>query len=448
MYPYIPNTNEDEKRMLETIGVNSVEDLFSDIPEDMRFQKPLDLKSSMSELEVNNYLTKLSQSNRTLNDLTCFLGAGAYDHYIPSIVGHVTSRSEFYTSYTPYQAEISQGTLQYIFEYQTLICDLTDMEVSNASLYDGGTAIAEASFMAANIARRDKIVISKTVNPEYRQVLKTYAHLQKLEIVEIDDSEGTTNLEELKANVDDKTAAVIVQSPNFFGIIEDMEAVEEIAHSQKKTLLIASVDPISLGILKSPGSLGVDIVVGEGQGLGMPVSFGGPYLGFIATSKKHMRKLPGRIVGESIDADGERAFVLTLQAREQHIRREKATSNICSNQGINTLAAAVYLTALGKEGLREVAVQTTKKAHYAFNEMTKSGNYKPVFDKPFFKEFVVTSEKNAEEINKKLLDENILGGYSLDKDYPQYENGILYAVTEKRTKEEIDNLISVLEGII
>ena len=448
MYPYIPHTKEDEQRMLETIGVNSIDDLFSDIPEDMRFNKALNLNTSMSELEVSNYLTKLSRTNTTIDDLTCFLGAGAYDHYIPSIVGHILSRSEFYTSYTPYQAEISQGTLQYIFEYQTLICDLTEMDVSNASLYDGGTAIAEAAFMASDIARRNKIVISKTVNPQYRQVLKTYAHLQKLEIVEIEDLEGTTNLEELKKNIDDKTAAVIVQSPNFFGIIEDMEAIEEIAHSQKKTLLIASVDPISLGILKSPGALGVDIAVGEGQALGIPLSFGGPYLGFIATSKKHMRKLPGRIVGESLDADGKRAFVLTLQAREQHIRREKATSNICSNQGINTLAATVYLTTLGKEGLKEVATQTTQKAHYALKEITKSGNYKPLFDKPFFKEFVVTSEIEADKINKKLLEENILGGYSLEKDYPQYKNGILYAVTEKRTKEEIDKLSSVLEGII
>lgn len=448
MYPYIPHTKDDEQRMLETIGVNSIDDLFSDIPEDMRFNKALNLNTSMSELEVSNYLTKLSRTNTTIDDLTCFLGAGAYDHYIPSIVGHILSRSEFYTSYTPYQAEISQGTLQYIFEYQTLICDLTEMDVSNASLYDGGTAIAEAAFMASDIARRNKIVISKTVNPQYRQVLKTYAHLQKLEIVEIEDLEGTTNLEELKKNIDDKTAAVIVQSPNFFGIIEDMEAIEEIAHSQKKTLLIASVDPISLGILKSPGALGVDIAVGEGQALGIPLSFGGPYLGFIATSKKHMRKLPGRIVGESVDADGKRAFVLTLQAREQHIRREKATSNICSNQGINTLAATVYLTTLGKEGLREVATQTTQKAHYALKEITKSGKYKPLFDKPFFKEFVVTSETDADKVNEKLLEENILGGYSLEKDYPQYKNGILYAVTEKRTKEEIDKLSSVLEGII
>lgn len=448
MYPYIPHTKDDEQRMLETIGVNSIDDLFSDIPEDMRFNKALDLNTSMSELEVSNYLSKLSRTNTTIDDLTCFLGAGAYDHYIPSIVSHILSRSEFYTSYTPYQAEISQGTLQYIFEYQTLICDLTEMDVSNASLYDGGTAIAEAAFMASDIARRNKIVVSKTVNPQYRQVLKTYAHLQKLEIVEIKDLEGETNLEELKKNVDDKTAAVIVQSPNFFGVIEDMEAIEKIAHSQKKTLLIASVDPISLGILKTPGELGVDIAVGEGQALGIPLSFGGPYLGFIATSKKHMRKLPGRIVGESLDADGKRAFVLTLQAREQHIRREKATSNICSNQGINTLAATVYLTTLGKEGLREVATQTTQKAHYALKEITKSGKYKPLFDKPFFKEFVVTSETDADKVNEKLLEENILGGYSLEKDYPQYKNGILYAVTEKRTKEEIDKLSSVLEGII
>ena len=269
-----------------------------------------------------------------------------------------------------------------------------------------------------------------------------------MEIVEVEEEDGVTNLDELKRYVNDKTASVIVQSPNFFGIIEDLKSIEEIAHSQKKTLFITSVDPISLGILKAPGSLGADIVVGEGQSLGIPLQFGGPYLGFIAVKKAYMRKLPGRIVGQTVDANGERAFVLTLQAREQHIRREKATSNICSNQGVNTLAAAVYLVSLGKEGLREVALQTTKKAHYALNKMTESGKYKPLFNKPFFKEFAVTSEASPNTINKKLLDENILGGYMLEKDYPQYKNGILYAVTEKRTKEEIDKLISVLEGII
>lgn len=448
MYPYIPNTPEDEKQMLEAIGVDSIDELFKDIPESVRLNRELNLHPSMSELEVSRYLTKLSQMNKSVNQLTCFLGAGAYDHYIPSIVGHITSISEFYTSYTPYQAEISQGTLQYIFEYQTLICNLTGMDVSNASLYDGGTAIAEAAYMAANVTRRNQIIISKTVNPQYRQILHTYAHLQGLEIIEIDEEGGVTNLEELKKQISDKTAAVIVQNPNFFGIIEDLKATEEIVHSQKKTLFIASMNPISLGILKKPADLGVDIVVGEGQPLGVPLQFGGPYLGFIATKKQFMRKLPGRIVGQTEDLDGKRGFVLTLQAREQHIRREKATSNICSNQGINTLAAVVYLVTLGKKGLREVATQAAQKAHYAFKQITKSGKFKPLFDKPFFMEFAVTSHVSPEEINNKLLGENILGGYDLGKDYPQYKNGILYAVTEKRTKEEIDKLSSVLEGII
>ncbi|NLW22831.1 MAG: aminomethyl-transferring glycine dehydrogenase subunit GcvPA [Tissierellia bacterium] len=448
MYPYIPNTKEDEKRMLEAIGLDSIEDLFKDIPESVRLNRELNLKPSMSEMEVARYLTDLAGKNASVNELTCFLGAGAYDHYVPSIIGHIISRSEFLTSYTPYQAEISQGTLQYIFEYQTLICKLTGMDVANASLYDGGTAIAEAAFMAVNQTRRDQVVISKTVNPQAREVLKTYAHLQGIEIIEIEDEGGVTDLEELKKNVTDKTAAVIVQNPNFFGIIEDLEAIEEIAHSQKKTMFITSVDPISLGILKSPGSIGADIVVGEGQPLGISLQFGGPYLGFMATKKAYMRKLPGRIVGQTVDEDGNRAFVLTLQAREQHIRREKATSNICSNQGINTLAATIYLTALGKEGLRELAVQITQKSHYAFNEITKSGKYKPLFDKPFFKEFAVTSDIDPAVINQRLLEEKILGGYPLGKDYPRYKNGILYAVTEKRTKEEIDKLSSVLEGII
>jgi len=448
MYPYIQNTPDDERKMLETIGIDSVDQLFNDIPENVRLNRELNLNPSMSEMEVERYMMDLSKRNLTINNLTCFLGAGAYDHYIPSVVRHITSRSEFYTSYTPYQAEISQGTLQYIFEYQTLICNLTGMDVANASLYDGGTAIAEAAFMSANITKRNQILVSKTVNPQYREVLKTYCHLQNLEVIEVGEEGGVTNLDELKNLLNDNTASFIVQSPNFFGIIEDLKAIEEIVHTRKKTLLITSVDPISLGILKTPGSLGADIVVGEGQPLGIPLQYGGPYLGFIAVNKAHMRKLPGRIVGQTVDVNGERAFVLTLQAREQHIRREKATSNICSNQGVNTLAAAVYLVTLGKRGLREVAIQTTQNAHYAYSEMIKSGKYKPLFNKPFFKEFAVTSNVAPDVVNRRLLDENILGGYALEKDYPQYKNGILYAVTEKRTKAEIDKLISVLEGII
>ena len=448
MYPYIPNTNDDERKMLESIGVNSIEGLFNDIPEEVKLNRELNLNKSMSEIEVKKYLTNLATQNKTINDLTCFLGAGAYDHYIPSIVDHIISKSEFYTSYTPYQAEISQGTLQYIFEYQTLISNLTGMDVSNASLYDGGSALGEASIMASNITRKDEIIVSKTVHPDSRRVLETYAHVQGLKLIEIDELDGTTNLQQLEEKINENTAAVIVQSPNFFGIIENIEAVEGITHSVKKTMLVVSVDPISLGILKSPGELGADIVVGEGQSLGIPLSYGGPYLGFIATKKKHMRKLPGRIVGQSIDVDGKRAFVLTLQAREQHIRRDKATSNICTNQGLNVLASVVYMVTLGKKGLREVATQSTTKAHYAYDKITATGKYKPLFDKPFFKEFAITSNVSGEKINDELLKENILGGFILENSYPQYENGVLYCVTEKRTKKEIDTLASVLEGII
>lgn len=447
MFPYIGITPDDEQKMLEAIGISSIDELFDDIPKEIALNRDLKLDEAKSELEVASYLTELSKKNCSLDDLTCFLGAGAYDHYIPSIVDHIISRSEFYTSYTPYQPEISQGTLQYLFEYQTLICNLTGMDVSNASLYDGGTAIAEAALMAAAVTRKNEIIISKTVRPEARAILKTYAHIQDLKIIEVDMKDGVTDLEKLDSLINDSTATVIIQSPNFFGIIEDIEETAKITHKTKKTALITSVDPISLGILKRPGDLGADIVVGEGQSMGIPLSFGGPYLGFIATSKDYMRKLPGRIVGQTEDLDGKRSFVLTLTAREQHIRREKATSNICSNQGLNTLAATVYMVTLGKEGLKEVALQSTKKAHYALEKLTQSGKYKKVFDKPFFKEFVVKSDENPESISSTLRENNIIGGYDLGKDYPQYENAVLYAVTEKRTKAEIDKLSSVLEGI-
>ncbi len=447
MFPYIPTTHEDEQEMLKSIGLNSPEDLFGDIPKELQLNRDLNLPKAKSELEVSNYLTSLAKKNCSLSEMPCFLGAGAYDHYIPSIVDHIISRSEFYTSYTPYQPEISQGTLQYIFEFQTLICNLTGMDVANASLYDGGTAITEAALMAAAHSRKDEIIVSKTVRPESRQILKTYAHTQNLKVIEVDMKDGVTDLEELEKTVNDNTAAVIVQSPNFFGIIEDLKATGEIVHKAKKAIYVASVDPISLAILKKPGELGVDIVVGEGQGMGIPVAFGGPYLGFIATKSQYMRKLPGRIVGQTEDKNGERSFVLTLTAREQHIRREKATSNICSNQGLNVLAATVYMVTMGKEGLKEVALQSTKKAHYAFETLTKSGKFKPVFDKPFFKEFAITSDLDADTISNELKENNIIGGYHLGKDYPQFINSVLYAVTEKRTKEEIDKLSSVLEGI-
>ncbi len=447
MFSYIPNTKSDEKIMLQDIGLESSEQLFEYIPAELRLNRKLDLGDPLSEYELTKYMSELSDKNKSLKDLVCFLGAGAYDHYVPALINHLLLRSEFYTSYTPYQPEISQGTLQTIFEYQTLICNLTGMDVANASMYDGGSALAEAGIMSVNITKNKKILISKTVHPESIKVLKTYAKVKDIEVVEIDHEYGVTNIEELKKLVDNNTASVIVQNPNFFGIIEDLSEIEKVTHSAKKAKLIASVDPISLGILKAPGEIGADIVVGEGQSLGNSLSFGGPYLGFMAAKKNIMRKLPGRIVGKTVDVDGKAGYVLTLQAREQHIRRDKATSNICSNQALNALAAAIYLSTLGKQGIRDVALQSTQKAHYAFNEITKSGKYKPAFNKPFFKEFVIESDIDNKVISKELMQNGILGGYDLSKDFLQYDNKALYCVTEKRTKQEIDKLVEILEGL-
>jgi glycine dehydrogenase subunit 1 len=446
MFPYIPNSKLDEEKMLDSLGMNSLEDLFNDIPKDLRLKRKLNLNEPMSELEVSSKVKALAGKNLNSDDLVCFLGAGSYDHYIPSVVKHITSRSEFYTAYTPYQPEISQGTLQAIFEYQTMIAELTGMDVSNASMYDGATACAEAAMLAAENTKRKTVLVSKAVHPEIRKVLKTYMRFHGDEVVEIDIKDGETDLESLTANINNNTAAVIVQNPNFFGVIEDLTEVEKVTHSNK-SLLIMNVDPISLSILKTPGEIGADIVVGDGQSLGNSMNFGGPYLGFMASTTKLMRKMPGRIIGQTEDIDGKRAFVLTLQAREQHIRREKATSNICSNQSLNALAAAVYLSVMGKQGLREVAETSMKKAHYTFNELIKTGKYKTTFNKPFFKEFSVTGVIKPENLNDELLKEGILGGYSLEKDYDELKNSILLCVTEKRTKVEIDKLVKFMGDI-
>lgn len=446
MFPYIAATPEDEEVMLKRLGVDSIDDLFKDIPEEVRLNRSLNLKDSMSEIEVSRHMNFLGEKNYDLDNLVSFLGAGAYDHYVPSVVKHLSSRSEFYTSYTPYQPEISQGTLQAIFEYQTMISNLTGMDVSNASMYDGASACAEAAMLAAESTKRRRIIVSKTVHPEIRNVLKTYARFRELELVEIDELEGSTDIEKLTSAVNDKTAAVIIQNPNFFGIVEDVKEVEKAAH-QNKALFIMSVDPISLGVLKSPGELGADIAVGEGQSLGNSLSFGGPYLGFMAVSSKLMRKIPGRIVGQTEDKEGKRAFVLTLQAREQHIRRQKATSNICSNQSLNALNAAIYLTTLGKKGIREVANQCLQKSHYALDRLLETGKFTKTFNKPFFKEFAVTGKVEPNRLNAELLGNGIMGGYDLSRDYPKYENSMLLCVTEKRSKEEIDDLVNVMEGI-
>nr|WP_317982876.1 aminomethyl-transferring glycine dehydrogenase subunit GcvPA [Romboutsia faecis] len=444
----MPATKNDKEKMLNEIRLNSIDQLFLDIPDNLKLNRPLNLENSKSELEVSSKVKKLAKENINLEDLTCFLGAGAYDHYIPAIIKHITQRSEFYTAYTPYQAEISQGTLQVIFEFQSMIAELTGMEISNASMYDGATAAVEACFMSMAQTKRNKIVVSKTTAPETREVLNTYTKYQNCEVVEVDfcNEYGITDINKLKEVVDKNTACVLIQNPNFFGIIEDIDEIEEITH-KNKAMLIMSVDPISLSILKTPGEIGADIAVGEAQSLGNSLNFGGPYVGFLATKSKLSRKMPGRIVGETIDSEGKRAYVLTLQAREQHVRREKATSNICSNQALNALNAAIYMATMGKDGMREVAEVCTKKAHYAYKELINNTNLKPLFKGVFFKEFPLKGDIEVENINKELLKENILGGYDLGKNYRELQDSTLFCVTEKRSKEEIDKLVKSISNI-
>ncbi len=447
MFPYIPATDADKKEMLRVIGADSEERLFEDIPSEFRLTAPLNLPAAKSELEVRKYMSDLAGMNKSINDMVCFLGAGAYDHYVPSAVDAIISRSEFYTSYTPYQPEISQGTLQYIFEFQTLIARLTGMDVANASLYDGGTAVAEAAIMACANAKRKEIVVSKALNPSSLEILRTYCHGQSIALIEVDIKNGITDIDALKNAVTPQTAGVVLQSPNFFGLIEDVASAAEIAHSIKKCSMILSTDPFVLPVLKTPAEYGVDIVVGEAQSMGLALNYGGPYLGIIAAKEEYMRKLPGRLVGQTVDEDGRRSFVLTLAAREQHIRREKATSNICTNQGLMALASAVHMCIMGRQGMREAAEQSLAKAHYAFERLTASGKFKPLFDGAFFLEFALTSEFDAYKVERALLDNGILGGYRIGRHFPEYRNALLFAVTEKRTKAEIDRLAEVLEGL-
>ena len=445
-YPYIPATHEDEQKMLKACNVSSIDDLFSDIPDDLKLNRDLNLDESKSELEVSEIITKMADKN--IDDLTCFLGAGAYDHYIPSLIKSITSRSEFYTAYTPYQAEISQGTLQSIFEFQSMIAEITKMDIANASMYDGATAAVEACIMAVGKTRRNKIVVPKTVHPETRQILKTYLQFKDVEVVEVDyDREyGTTDLNKLKEVVGEETACILVQNPNFFGVIEDVDEIGSIARDNK-AMYVMSVNPITLSILKSPGEVGADIAVGDAQPLGNPLNFGGPYVGFLAIKSGLIRKMPGRVVGQTVDAGGKRCYALTLQPREQHVRREKATSNICSNQGLNALIASIYLATMGKKGYQEVAMQNMQKSHYAYKKFDESKNFEPVFKGKFFNEFVVKSPMPVDELNEKLLENKILGGYDLGKDYEELKGCVLMCVTEKRTAKEIDNLVNLMEGM-
>ncbi len=445
MHRYIPNSAKDREEMLQAIGKKSINDLFMDIPEQFRLGRDLKLEPAMTEIEVDRLLKSLASKNKSLDNLTCFMGAGAYDHFIPTVVNHLAGRSEFYTAYTPYQPEISQGTLQNIFEYQSLICELTGMDVSNASVYDGAHAAAEAAMMSCAAKKRNKMFVSSTVHPETRQVLKTYFKFRGIDLVEIPMKDGETDYEALETMADKSVAGVLIQSPNFFGIIENVKKTSEIM-TQVKGLTVVSVDPISLAVLEPPGRLGADIVIGEGQVLGNDVALGGPYFGFMAVTEKLMRKVPGRICGQSVDEDGKRAFVLTLQAREQHIRRFKATSNICTNQGLMILKAAIYMNTVGKEGLKDIAVQSMQKAHYLQKLLVENGIAEPVFDKHFFKEFAVKFKKPVPELNAALIESGFLGGFDVNSKYPM-PNTMLIAVTEKRTKDEIEAFVKALEVI-
>lgn len=446
MSGYLPHTDADREAMLRAIGVESVKDLFHDVPEAYRFPE-LDLPGGLSQMEVAQELQALAAANDPAGSRPSFLGAGAYNHYSPSVVNHTILRGEFLTAYTPYQPEVSQGTLQAIFEYQSMICALTAMDASNASHYDGGTSLAEAVILAINATRnRNRIVLSGSIHPEYRAVVRTYTQGMGLEIVGDDRPDGVMSLDELADLVDDQTAMVAVQYPNFFGQFLDLTPLAEKAHVAGALLTVVT-DPIALGLLKPPGLMGADVVVGEGQSLGLPMSFGGPYLGFFATRDPYVRKMAGRLVGETVGADGVTGYVLTLATREQHIRRGRATSNICTNQGLMALAASVYLASLGKHGLRQVAELCYHKAHYAAAEIDALAGYSVDSSPPFFKEFVVTCPKPASEINAGLWERGIVGGYDLSRDFPARSNQMLVAVTEQNTRQQIDALIEALKEV-
>jgi glycine dehydrogenase subunit 1 len=442
--PYISNTDEQRAAMLAEIGLKP-EDLFADVPRELRC-RGLALPEGLSEQEVRSRLAQIAGKNRI--HLTHFIGGGIYDHFIPSAVYALTGRSEFYTAYTPYQPEISQGTLQAIYEFQSAICRLTEMEVSNASMYDGGTALYEGMMMALRLTRRSKIIIDDSVNPIYRVMIRSYTRNLKIELAETASREGLASREAILGALDDKTAAILVQNPNFFGCIDDFTDLAKAAH-EKGALLIVSCYPISLGILKTPGAMGADIVTGEGQSLGLPMSFGGPYLGFMATRKPFVRQLPGRIVGETTDGQGRRGFVLTLQAREQHIRRDKATSNICSNEALCALTALVYLSLLGKEGLRETAQLCADKAGYAYERLTAIPGVRPRYGgRAIFNEMVLDLPCEAAGVAAKLIERGCAAGFPLSRYYKGMENSLLVAVTEKRTKQEIGMLAEELEAIL
>jgi glycine dehydrogenase subunit 1 len=445
MSAYLPNTPDDQKAMLAAVGAKSVEDLFAPIPAELRMKRPLAIPPAMPEMELQQHIALLAGRNQSASDAVCFLGGGAYDHFIPTVVDAIAGRSEFYTAYTPYQAEASQGTLQAVFEYQTLMCQLSGLDVANASLYEGGSSVAEAVLMALGITgRTGEVLIAESVHPEYRETLTTYVANLDCTVRTLPTPDGFLNPDDVAKAVNDKTVAVVAQSPNFFGHLEEMQAIGDAAR-KAGAVFIASFDPISVGLLKRPGDYGADIAVAEGQGLGTPLGYGGPYLGILACRTEYVRKIPGRLVGETVDRNGKRCWVLTLQTREQHIRREKATSNICTNQGLFALRAAVYLTALGPQGLKETAELCLRKAHYAAEQLAKVPGVSLKFKTPFFKEFTLSVPANVDALLVQLREQGYHAGLPLGRWYPGMKDGLTVAVTEKRTKREIDGLAGAVK---
>jgi glycine dehydrogenase subunit 1 len=442
---YLPLSETDLAEMLREVGANRLEDLADVLPGPLRLKRDLDLPPPLSEMELVQKLRSLSEEGKSGKPMVSFLGAGAYDHFTPSVVDHVLRRSEFYTAYTPYQPEVSQGTLQAVFEFQTLICQLTGMDIANASVYDGASAVAEGVLMAQRIKGRGKCLLARSLHPEYRIVTQTYTHPLGLELVPVPFAgEGTLDLEALEKALDKEVSSVVIQQPNFFGCLEDVEPIARLVHTHDALLIVAVAEPLSLALLQPPGTLGADLVVGEGQSFGNPVSFGGPYIGLFASKENFLRSMPGRLVGETVDAEGRRGFLLAVATREQHIRREKATSNICTNQALCALAALVYLTIMGKEGLRELAEINLSKCEYAKKRLGKSFPLR--FSAPTFNEFVLRVKGDPDQALKKLGDQGIIGGFPLKRFFPEMKNEILICVTEKHSREDIDRLVQALKG--
>jgi glycine dehydrogenase subunit 1 len=440
---FLPNTDKDRAEMLKTIGVSSIADLFSDIPSNLKFKGQMNLPEALSESELLKLMRELAGKDPAA-DYATFIGAGAYDHHVPSVVRHVLGRSEFYTAYTPYQPEVSQAVLQSIFEYQTMICELTGMDAANASMYDGPSAAAESVTIACGLTRRDKALVSRTIHPETRVVTRTYAAGHNITVEEIPMENGVTSVAGLEKMLSPEIGCVVIQQPNFLGNLEPVDEIAAKAKAAGATLIVA-VNPMSLGLLRTPAEYGAEIVVGEGQVFGNPMGFGGPYLGVLAVKDKYLRRMPGRLVGQTTNVRGQRGFVLTLSTREQHIRRERATSNICSNEALCALAGCVYLTWLGKQGVKDLAEHCVKKAHYLADRISSLKGYSLAWSTPFFNEFAVKCPVAPEKVVKSLLGKKILAGYPLGKSYPELKDYLLIAVTEKRTKEEMDELVSGME---